>query len=71
VDSQVLGYLRANAQSRSASCICDLDGVFIDGGAMALLMCAELARPGLQFLSVEQDNQLFTRLNAFSYWLFL
>jgi cytochrome c oxidase subunit 1 len=33
---------------------------FMIGGAMALLMRAELARPGLQFLSVEQFNQLFT-----------
>ncbi|MDQ1730548.1 MAG: cytochrome c oxidase subunit [Pseudonocardiales bacterium] len=33
---------------------------FILGGAMALLMRAELARPGLQFLSNEQYNQLFT-----------
>src|SRR6202000_1096516 len=34
---------------------------FALGGAMALLMRAELARPGLQFLSKEQYNQLFTR----------
>jgi cytochrome c oxidase subunit 1 len=34
--------------------------MFMIGGAMALLMRAELARPGLQFLSVEQYNQLFT-----------
>ncbi|WP_344723600.1 cbb3-type cytochrome c oxidase subunit I, partial [Pseudonocardia yunnanensis] len=33
---------------------------FLAGGAMALLMRAELARPGLQFLSNEQYNQLFT-----------
>ncbi len=33
---------------------------FLIGGAMALLMRAELARPGLQFLSNEQFNQLFT-----------
>ncbi|MFI5914368.1 cytochrome c oxidase subunit I [Dactylosporangium sp. NPDC051541] len=33
---------------------------FILGGFMALLMRAELARPGLQFLSPEQYNQLFT-----------
>jgi cytochrome c oxidase subunit 1 len=33
---------------------------FLVGGAMALLMRAELARPGLQFLSQEQYNQLFT-----------
>jgi cytochrome c oxidase subunit I len=30
-------------------------------GAMAMLMRAELARPGLQFLSAEQYNQLFTQ----------
>src|SRR3954451_5233096 len=30
------------------------------GGAMALLIRGELARPGQQFLSAEQYNQLFT-----------
>ncbi|MEO6880732.1 MAG: cbb3-type cytochrome c oxidase subunit I, partial [Mycobacteriaceae bacterium] len=35
-------------------------GFFMAGGLMALLMRAELARPGLQFLSTEQYNQLFT-----------
>ncbi|SFW80692.1 cytochrome c oxidase subunit I [Amycolatopsis australiensis] len=35
-------------------------GFFMAGGAMALLMRGELARPGLQFLSPEQYNQLFT-----------
>src|SRR3954467_7550389 len=33
---------------------------FIAGGLMAMLMRGELARPGLQFLSQEQYNQLFT-----------
>ena len=33
---------------------------FLVAGAMALLIRAELARPGLQFLSQEQYNQLFT-----------
>jgi cytochrome c oxidase subunit 1 len=33
---------------------------FVVGGAMALLMRTELAQPGLQFLSQEQYNQLFT-----------
>ncbi|HEV7468756.1 MAG: cytochrome c oxidase subunit [Pseudonocardiales bacterium] len=33
---------------------------FLAGGAMALLMRAELARPGQQFLSAEQYNQLMT-----------
>ncbi|UWZ58014.1 cytochrome c oxidase subunit I [Dactylosporangium aurantiacum] len=35
-------------------------GFFLVGGFMALLMRAELARPGLQLLSPEQYNQLFT-----------
>ncbi|MGH3728339.1 MAG: aa3-type cytochrome oxidase subunit I [Micromonosporaceae bacterium] len=35
-------------------------GFFGAGGFMALLMRAELARPGQQFLSNEQYNQLFT-----------
>ncbi|MFD0361431.1 cytochrome c oxidase subunit I [Nocardia sp. GCM10030253] len=33
---------------------------FMIGGLLALLMRGELARPGLQFLSPEQFNQLFT-----------
>jgi len=33
---------------------------FMLGGLMALLMRAELGRPGMQFLSPEQYNQLFT-----------
>ena len=33
---------------------------FIFGGILALLMRIELARPGMQFLSPEQYNQLFT-----------
>ena len=33
---------------------------FLLGGLMALLMRAELAQPGMQFLSPEQYNQLFT-----------
>jgi cytochrome c oxidase, subunit I len=35
-------------------------GFFALGGVMALLMRLELARPGRQFLSQEQYNQLFT-----------
>jgi cytochrome c oxidase subunit 1 len=35
-------------------------GFFAVAGVMALLMRAELARPGRQFLSQEQYNQLFT-----------
>ena len=33
---------------------------FLVGGVMALFMRAELTRPGLQFMSTEQYNQLFT-----------
>ena len=33
---------------------------FLAGGLMALIMRAELAQPGMQFLSPEQYNQLFT-----------
>ncbi len=33
---------------------------FMAGGAMAMLIRTELARPGQQFLSAEQYNQLFT-----------
>src|SRR4051812_8399787 len=33
---------------------------FLMGGLMAMLMRGELARPGLQFLSPEQYNELFT-----------
>ena len=33
---------------------------FLVGGLMAMLIRGELARPGLQFLSQEQYNQLFT-----------
>ncbi|SON59555.1 putative cytochrome c oxidase subunit 1 [Mycobacterium simulans] len=35
-------------------------GFFLTAGLMALLMRAELAAPGLQFVSNEQYNQLFT-----------
>jgi cytochrome c oxidase subunit 1 len=35
-------------------------GFFVIGGSMAMLMRGELAQPGLQFLSNEQYNQLFT-----------
>ncbi|PSJ19718.1 cytochrome ubiquinol oxidase subunit I, partial [Halomonas sp. ND22Bw] len=33
---------------------------FLIGGLMALIMRSELAIPGMQFLSNEQYNQLFT-----------
>ena len=33
---------------------------FLIGGLLALILRAELARPGMQFLSNEQYNQIFT-----------
>jgi cytochrome c oxidase subunit 1 len=45
-------------------------GFFIVAGFMALLMRAELARPGLQFLSNEQYNQLFTMHGTLMLFLF-
>jgi cytochrome c oxidase subunit 1 len=35
-------------------------GFFLAAGAMAMLMRAQLSQPGLQFVSTEQYNQLFT-----------
>ncbi|MFD3722250.1 cbb3-type cytochrome c oxidase subunit I, partial [Streptomyces sp. NPDC058674] len=35
-------------------------GFFVIGGVMALLLRAELARPGMQIVSNEQYNQIFT-----------
>ncbi|TQS45969.1 cytochrome c oxidase subunit I [Cryptosporangium phraense] len=43
---------------------------FAAAGIMALLMRAELARPGLQFLSNEQYNQLFTMHGSIMLLLF-
>jgi cytochrome c oxidase subunit 1 len=43
---------------------------FFAGGFMALLMRAELARPGLQFLSPEQYNQLLTMHGSIMLLLF-
>ncbi len=45
-------------------------GFFMAGGLMAMLMRAELARPGLQFLSLEQYNQLFTEHGTIMLLLF-
>ncbi|MCZ9346773.1 cbb3-type cytochrome c oxidase subunit I, partial [Streptomyces sp. TRM76130] len=35
-------------------------GFFLFAGVLAMLMRAELARPGLQIVSADQYNQLFT-----------
>ncbi|SIM66613.1 cytochrome c oxidase subunit I [Micromonospora cremea] len=45
-------------------------GFFLVGGVQAMLMRGELARPGLQFLSSEQYNQLFTSHGAVMLLLF-
>ena len=45
-------------------------GFFMAGGLMALIMRTELARPGLQFLSSEQYNQLFTEHGTIMLLLF-
>ncbi len=45
-------------------------GFFLLAGAMAMLMRAELARPGLQLLSNEQYNQLFTMHGTIMMFLF-
>ncbi len=45
-------------------------GFFAAGGVMAMLMRAELARPGMQFLSPEQYNQLFTEHGTLMLLLF-
>ena len=45
-------------------------GFFFVGGFMALLMRGELARPGMQFLSLEQYNQLFTQHGTIMLLLF-
>jgi cytochrome c oxidase subunit I len=43
---------------------------FLVAGVMALLMRAELARPGMQLLTLEQYNQLFTMHGAIMLLLF-
>ena len=43
---------------------------FVVAGALALLMRAELARPGLQFFSNEQYNELFTMHGTIMLFLF-
>ncbi|MGA4728549.1 aa3-type cytochrome oxidase subunit I [Micromonospora taraxaci] len=45
-------------------------GFFVVAGLQAMVMRAELARPGMQFLSPEQYNQLFTSHGAVMLLLF-
>ena len=59
--SRFLGYLSTTDPKRLGVMYIVTSFVFfMVGGLLALLMRAELARPGLQFLSPEQYNQLFT-----------
>ena len=59
--SQVLAYLRTTDHKQIGKLyLVTTFGFFMAAGAMAMLMRAELARPGLQFLDTEQYNQLFT-----------
>ncbi len=61
VGSQLLAYLRTTDHKEIGKLyLATSMGFFFIGGAMAMLMRAELARPGLQFLSTEEYNQLFT-----------
>ncbi len=50
--------------------LCTSFAFFIFAGFLAELMRAELARPGLQFLSNEQYNQLFTMHGTIMMFLF-
>jgi cytochrome c oxidase subunit 1 len=59
-DHKVVGYLY----------ILTSFGFFLLAGLMALIMRAELARPGLQFISNEQYNQLFTMHGTLMLFLF-
>ncbi|MGE5765131.1 MAG: cytochrome c oxidase subunit I [Mycobacterium leprae] len=59
-DHKVVGYLY----------ILTSFGFFLLAGLMALLMRTELARPGLQFMSNEQYNQLFTMHGTLMLFLF-
>ncbi|HVQ87805.1 MAG TPA: cbb3-type cytochrome c oxidase subunit I, partial [Actinomycetes bacterium] len=45
-------------------------GFFLLAGLMALVIRAELAEPGLQFVSLEQYNQLFTMHGTVMLFLF-
>ena len=59
--SRFLGYLSTTDPKRLGVMYIVTSFVFfMVGGVLALLMRAEPARPGLQFLSPEQYNQLFT-----------
>jgi cytochrome c oxidase subunit I len=59
--SKLVPYLRTtNPKDIAILYLVTAFAFFMVGGLMALLIGAELAAPGLQFLSPEQYNQLFT-----------
>jgi cytochrome c oxidase subunit 1 len=59
--ARLLGYLRTtDPKVLGLMYIATSFTWFMIGGLMALFMRAELARPGMQFLTPEQYNQLFT-----------
>ena len=59
--SVLLGYLRTTDHKQIGILyLVTSIAFFMIGGAMAMLIRAELAQPNLQFLSQEQYNQLFT-----------
>ncbi|MPY84124.1 MAG: cytochrome c oxidase subunit I [Actinophytocola sp.] len=59
--SVLLGYLRTTDHKQIGILyLVTSMAFFMIGGAMAMLIRTELARPNLQFLSSEQYNQLFT-----------
>ena len=59
-DHKVIGYLY----------LITAFGFFLLAGFLALIMRAELAQPGLQFVSLEQYNQLFTMHGTIMLFLF-
>ena len=62
ISSQALEYLRTTDHNRIGKLyLITSFGFFMVADLMAMVMRAELARPGLQFLSNEQYNQLFTQ----------
>ncbi|MCK9926051.1 cytochrome c oxidase subunit I [Frankia sp. Mgl5] len=59
--TNMLGYLRTTSHKDIAVLYAVTSfGFFILAGILAMMMRAELARPGLQYFSNEQYNQLFT-----------
>ncbi|WP_175637613.1 cbb3-type cytochrome c oxidase subunit I, partial [Frankia sp. CcI156] len=59
--TNLLGYLRTTSHKDIAVMYFVTSfGFFLFAGVLAIMMRAELARPGLQYFSNEQYNQFFT-----------